>query len=125
MLRRTAADTDRTERLRSLHGFHVSPRLAAVILSFADRATEALYHGERGGSAKRLPASIQSAALRKLDMLNAAHDLNDLRVPPGNRLEALKGDLAGLHSMRINEQWRLVFRWTSAGPADVRIVDYH
>ena len=58
-------------------------------------------------------------------MLHAAADLKDLRVPPGNRLEALKGDLAGLHSIRINDQWRLTFRWTSNGPAEVRIVDYH
>ncbi len=64
-------------------------------------------------------------ALRKLDMLNAAAELQDLRVPPGNRLEVLRGDLSGLHSVRVNDQWRLVFKWTDAGPASVRLVDYH
>ncbi|MBI5365080.1 MAG: type II toxin-antitoxin system RelE/ParE family toxin [Planctomycetes bacterium] len=96
-----------------------------MILSFADRATEALYHGETGGATKRIPVGIRATALRKLDMLDAAHDLRDLRVPPGNRLEALRGDLTGRHSVRINDQWRLVFRWTTTGPADVRILDYH
>jgi toxin HigB-1 len=96
-----------------------------VIVSFADRATEALYHGESAGAAKRIPAGIRSTALRKLDMLDAAHVLLDLRSPPGNRLEALRGELAGLHSIRINDQWRIVFRWTAAGPAEVRILDYH
>ena len=62
---------------------------------------------------------------RKLDLLNAATNLDDLRAPPGNRLEALKGDLAGFHSIRINSQWRIIFRWTSSGPADVQIIDYH
>jgi len=63
-------------------------------------------------------------ALRKLDFLNAAHTLDDLRSPPGNRLEALRGDLAGYHSLRINDQWRIVFRWSS-GAHDVRIADDH
>lgn len=63
--------------------------------------------------------------MRKLDMLNAAHVLDDLKAPPGNRLEALKGDLAGFHSIRINSQWRIIFRWTPSGPEDVEIIDYH
>ena len=108
-----------------MHGTRESAIIVRVILSFADRATEALFHGERGGPAKRIPASIHAVARRKLDMLNAAHSLNDLRVPPGNRLELLRGDLAGSHSIRINDQWRLVFRWTAPGPAELRIVDYH
>ena len=70
-------------------------------------------------------AGVAKVAVRKLDMLEYANDLNDLASPPGNRLEALKGDLAGLHSIRINDQWRLVFRWTPLGPADVDIKDYH
>ena len=61
----------------------------------------------------------------KLDMLDYAHKLTDLASPPGNRLEALKGNLAGFHSIRINDQWRVVFRWTDSGPADVDILDYH
>lgn len=96
-----------------------------MILSFGDRATQSLYHGETKGPAKRIPASLRAGAIRKLDMLNAAHALLDLRAPPGNRLEALRGDLAGLHSIRINDQWRIVFRWTESGPAEVRVVDYH
>jgi len=96
-----------------------------VIASFADRATEAIFHGLRGKAARRIPPSIVAVAVRKLDLLNAARTLEDLRVPPGNRLEALRGDLRGLHSVRINEQWRLVFRWDSGDAHDVRIVDYH
>jgi len=96
-----------------------------VIVSFADRATEALYHGERAGPVRRIPPAVRSAALRKLDMLNAAHILLDLRSPPGNRLELLHGELAGLHSIRVNDQWRIVFRWSDSGPADVRLIDYH
>lgn len=108
-----------------LHGIHASFRILVVIVSFADRATEALYHGARSGPASRVPPDVRATALRKLDMLNAAHLLTDLRVPPGNRLEALHGDLRGLHSIRVNAQWRVIFRWTPAGPAEVRIVDYH
>ena len=96
-----------------------------MIQSFADSATEALFHGQRGGRAKRFPADVRPGALRKLDVLNAAHRLGDLRSPPGNRLEALKGDRRGLHSIRVNDQWRIVFRWTEAGPAEVSLTDYH
>jgi len=70
-------------------------------------------------------ANIQTIAMRKLAMLNQAGRLDDLRVPPGNRLEALKGDRAGQHSIRVNDQFRVCFRWTDAGPEDVEIVDYH
>ena len=70
-------------------------------------------------------ANIQSIAMRKLAMLNQAGRLDDLRVPPGNRLEALKGDRAGQHSIRVNDQFRVCFRWTEAGPEDAEIVDYH
>ena len=96
-----------------------------MIVAFADRATEALYHGTSRKAPKGFPADLRRVALRKLDMLAAAVELKDLRVPPGNRLEALRGDLQGLHSIRVNDQWRVVFRWTSSGPAEVRIVDYH
>lgn len=70
-------------------------------------------------------STIARIVRRKLDMLDYAHQLDDLRSPPGNRLEALKGGLAGRHSIRINDQWRVVFRWTDAGPTDVDVVDYH
>lgn len=69
--------------------------------------------------------SVKKSALRKLDMLNYAKELNDLRAPVGNRLEALKGDLLGFYSIRINDQWRILFRWTKEGPAEVEILDYH
>ncbi len=70
-------------------------------------------------------SGVSKVVRRKLDMLDYAHQLEDLRSPPGNRLEALKGNLDGLHSIRINDQWRVVFCWTDAGPSDVDVVDYH
>jgi proteic killer suppression protein len=93
-----------------------------VIRSFRDPETERLFHRERS---RRLPGDIQRPALRKLVMLEAAVALDDLRVPPGNRLEALKADRHGQHSIRINDQWRICFRWRSGGADDVEIVDYH
>lgn len=96
-----------------------------MIASFADRASEALFHGEKGKAIRRIPSDIRSVAVRKLDLLNAAHELQDLRVPPGNRLEALKGELRGQHSIRINDQWRIVFRWRDGDAYVVEIDDYH
>ncbi len=98
---------------------------ASVIQSFGDAATEALFHGVSGRRTRSLPKDMVKVALRKLDMLNAASELRDLLVPPGNRLEALRGELRGLDSIRVNDQWRLVFQWTDAGPASVRLVDDH
>jgi proteic killer suppression protein len=95
-----------------------------VIVSFGDPATEDLYNGVRSARSRSLPGSITKVAVRKLDMLNAASRLDDLRVPPGNRLEALRGGRAGFHSIRINQQWRLVFRWDNGAHAVV-IEDYH
>jgi proteic killer suppression protein len=74
---------------------------------------------------KGFPANLAKVARRKLIMVDSADFLDALKSPPGNRLEALKGDLAGKHSIRINDQWRIVFRWTNAGPEDVEIIDYH
>lgn len=96
-----------------------------MIQSFGDTATEDLYHGRQTSRVRRLPPAIIPTALRKLDMINAAHQLVDLRVPPGNRLEALKGDKEGFHSIRINDQWRIIFRWEKGGASEVSIVDYH
>lgn len=96
--------------------------LATVLRSFADKDTERVGQRERS---KRLDQNTQRAALRKLLILDAAEILDDLRVPPGNRLEKLRGDRAGQHSVRVNQQWRICFRWTPAGPEDVEIVDYH
>ncbi len=92
-----------------------------AIQSFRGAETEALY---RTGKSRSF-GNVLRVALRKLDMLQAAAQLIDLRVPPANRLEALKGDRAGQHSIRINDQWRVCFVWTDAGPKDVEIVDYH
>jgi len=96
-----------------------------VIGSFGDQATEDLYHGHGTKAARRFPENIRAVALRKLDMLNAARSLQDLFSPPGNRLEALLGDLRGYHSIRINDQWRIVFRWVARVAHEVRIADYH
>ena len=93
-----------------------------MIVSFADGFTRQLFDGER---VKGLPSDVFSVAWRKLDMLNRAHTLDDLRIPPANRLEALKGDLRGFHSIRINDQWRIVFRWRDGNAEAVRITDYH
>jgi proteic killer suppression protein len=93
-----------------------------MIQSFVDAETERIWFGQRS---RRLPADIQASALRKLRLLNQARTLNDLRVPPGNRLEALRADRAGQHSIRINDQWRICFIWSQGGPEHVEIVDYH
>jgi proteic killer suppression protein len=96
-----------------------------LIVSFGDRATEDLYHNRPTGRSRRYPPDIVAAALIKMDMLNGAAALQDLRSPPGNRLEALKGELAHDHSIRVNDQWRLVFRWDGNNAHEVRLTDYH
>jgi proteic killer suppression protein len=97
-----------------------------VIVSFADAGTEDVFHRRDTRAARRVcPRSVCRVAQRKLDMLNAAPTLEALRVPPGNRLEALKGDRHGQHSIRVNDQFRVCFRWTAAGPAEVELTDYH
>lgn len=93
-----------------------------MIQSFACKQTERLWHCERP---KKFPPSLHRPALRKLEILHAAVDLNDLRCPPGNRLEALKGDRKHQHSIRINDQWRICFVWRMGHAFDVEIVDYH
>jgi toxin HigB-1 len=93
-----------------------------VIQSFADDTTEQVWNREK---APRLGADLQRAAQKKLRQLNAADNINDLRIPPGNRLEKLAGNRAGQHSIRINDQYRICFVWTRQGPADVEITDYH
>ncbi len=93
-----------------------------MILAFRSRETARIWSGERS---RRLPPWIQRAAVRKLRLLDLASSLRDLQQPPGNRLEALSGDRAGQYSLRINDQWRVCFRWTDRGATDVEIVDYH
>ena len=96
-----------------------------MIVSFGDDATADLYHGRTTHRVRRFPPAIIRTALRKLDMLNAADRINDLREPPGNRLEALKGDFEGYHSIRVNDQWRIIFQWKDNNAYRVSIVDYH
>ncbi|MEX0838949.1 MAG: type II toxin-antitoxin system RelE/ParE family toxin [Parvibaculum sp.] len=93
-----------------------------MIRSFADSEAELIWTGRQS---RKLPSDIQAVALRKLRLINQARVLQDLRVPPGNRLEPLKGRRAGQHSIRINDQWRICFVWQDGGPSDVEIVDYH
>ena len=93
-----------------------------MIKGFGDRDTERLFKRHR---VKRVPTDLQRPALRKLRLLDAAENINDLRVPPGNRLERLKGERAGEYSIRINDQWRVCFRWHAGNAHDVEIVDYH
>ena len=96
-----------------------------VIASFGNKLTKAVFHGTPARLLRRLPADVLNSAIQKLDIMNAASNIEDLRSPPGNRLEQLKGDLKGLHSVRVNDQWRIVFRWEGAHAFDVRLVDYH
>lgn len=93
-----------------------------MIKSFADKVTAAVFAGEQ---VRRLPPAVQDVARRKLKLIDAATSLQALRLPPGNRLEALKHDRKGQHSVRINDQWRVCFRWEAGGAAGVEIVDYH
>ncbi|MHC2003143.1 type II toxin-antitoxin system RelE/ParE family toxin [Methylobacterium sp. CM6241] len=95
---------------------------AVAILSFADDATEAVFHGRQP---KGIPSSILSAARRKLRYLDAASTLDDLKQPPGNKLHPPLHDRAGTHAIWINGAYRVCFRWTEAGPAEVEIIDYH
>lgn len=93
-----------------------------MIKNFADRDAERLFQRE---PVRRFPSDLQRVMLRKLGLVDAAEQLEDLRVPPGNRLEKLKGDRAGQHSIRVNDQWRTCFRWKNGNAFDVAVVDYH
>ena len=93
-----------------------------MIKEFGDKESEKIWKGIRS---KKLPSEIQHIARRKLRMLNSAQDVDDLRIPPANRLEKLKGGLSEYHSIRINNQWRIIFQWLNNDAYDVKIVDYH
>ena len=93
-----------------------------MIKSFTDTETEKVFHRV---FSRKLPGDIQSVALRKLRMLNNAHGIDDLRIPPANRLERLSGSRAGQRSIRVNDQWRVCFTWSDGDAYDVEIVDYH
>ena len=96
-----------------------------MILSFGNKVTEALYNGVETKGVRHLPHDIIQKTLNKLDVLNGAHDLLDLRSPPGNRLEALRGDFSGYYSIRVNNQWRIIFRWQDGNAYEVQLTDYH
>jgi toxin HigB-1 len=97
-----------------------------VIVSFRDKGTEDVFDGRDTRNARKAcPSDLVRVARRKLDLLNQAAALSDLRAPPNNRLEKLKGDREGQYSIRVNDQWRVCFRWTESGAEDVEIVDYH
>ena len=93
-----------------------------MIRSFKSKETEKVWNGERS---RNLPLEVQKVGRRKLRMLNNSIDINDLRIPPANRLEKLSGNLAEFHSIRINDQWRIVFKWSEGHAFDVQIIDYH
>jgi len=96
-----------------------------MILNFGDKGTEDLFHGNDTKAARCIPRSIWKATVIRLDALDGASTLQDLKFPPGNRLEALKGKLSGFHSIRINDQFRIIFRWSDGNARDVEITDYH
>ena len=93
-----------------------------MIVSFGTKETEKIWNGER---VKKLPNEIQEIARRKLRMLNNSQNIADLQIPPSNRLEKLKGPLKDFYSIRVNDQWRIIFRWNSGNASDVEILDYH
>lgn len=99
--------------------------ITEVIRSFADRATEQIFYGEDTKTTRRLPKALWPLVRRKLDLLHGAPALKDLTVPPGNRLEALRGDHVGRHSIRVNDQYRITFRFERDGAWEVRCEDYH
>jgi proteic killer suppression protein len=96
-----------------------------MIVSFGNKTTEDLYHGHPTKRVRQIPGTIKQATLRKLDVLNAAHRLEDLATPPGNHLKTLKGDFEGFSSIRVNDQWRIIFRWHDDNAHDVSLIDYH
>ena len=96
-----------------------------MIKSFKDKCTEDIYNGDNAKFARAIPREIWQTACRKLDMLNAAYELRDLLIPPGNKLEKLKGDLSEFYSIRINDQYRIIFRWIEGSVELVQIIDYH
>jgi proteic killer suppression protein len=96
-----------------------------VIVGFGDKTAEDIFVGKNSRDARRIPQELWSIARRKLDMLNAATDIQDLRAPPANRLERLRGNRAKFHSIRVNDQFRIIFVWTKGNASEVRVLDYH
>ena len=96
-----------------------------MIVSFRSRLARKVFDGEGGVLSRRLPVEVRRSAQRKLQYLNAASRLADMASPPGNRLEALRGDLRGFHSVRVNDRWRIIFQFAGGNASDVDVVDYH
>jgi proteic killer suppression protein len=96
-----------------------------MITSFGDATTADLYHGVTSARVRRIPQDVKERVLLKLDMINAATNIMDLTVPPSNHLEQLAGDLAGFHSVRVNAQWRIIFKWDGSNASEVKFTDYH
>jgi toxin HigB-1 len=96
-----------------------------LIISFGNQATSDFFNGINSRESRKIPSEITKNALKKLDVLNAVEELDELRVPHGNRLEALKGNLKGFYSIRINSQWRIIFQWDNGNVKQVQIIDYH
>ncbi|MEW6543201.1 MAG: type II toxin-antitoxin system RelE/ParE family toxin [Nitrospirota bacterium] len=96
-----------------------------MIVGFADKASQDIFDGANSKEARKIPKPLWAVIARKFDMLNTARDLLDLSAPPGNRLEALKGSKKGFHSVRVNDQYRIIFRWSAGNASDVQVVDYH
>jgi len=96
-----------------------------MIASFGNKATELVFHGETSKDTRKLPPNLIATFQSKLDLINAAHEIQDLKVPPGNRLEKLKGDLKDFYSIRVNQQFCIIFKWVSHEAYAVEIIDYH
>ena len=96
-----------------------------MIVTFQDKATQDIFDGVNSREARSIPSQLWSVTARKLDMINAAHSIQDLLVPPGNRLKKLVGDYKGFYSIRINDQYRIIFRWSNDNAEAVKVIDYH
>ena len=96
-----------------------------MTINFGDTKTSDIFHGRETKASRKFPSNILLMACRKLDMINAASQLKDLKIPPDNRLEHLKGDLAGFYSIRVNKQFRIIFQWKNGNADQVKLLDYH
>jgi proteic killer suppression protein len=105
--------------------YSVNILYSSVIIDFGDQTTSDIFHGLDTRQARKIPNPLWGIAVRKLDMVNAAHELNDLRVPPANRLKPLRGRLSGYYPIRINDQYRVIFQWVVGNAKSVKITDYH
>jgi proteic killer suppression protein len=96
-----------------------------MIISFGDKRTESIFHGVKTKDTRKIDSILLTKVERKLDLINAASVLDDLKIPPGNKLEPLLGNLKGFHSIRVDGQWRIIFKWENNSPTEVEFIDYH